>query len=143
MIGGRGVERVRATSSRCGEVGDRGSASVEFALVLPLLLVLVLAVLQVGIYVTNQLVVEGAARSGARQAAVSLDDATVTDAVTGAAAGLDPAALEVTIARGDGAGSPVTVTVVYRAAAIVPAVGWLFPSTVELTATATMREETG
>ena len=48
----------------------RGSAAVEFALVLPLLLVVGLALLQVGLLTKDQLIVQEAARAGARQAAV-------------------------------------------------------------------------
>jgi Flp pilus assembly protein TadG len=45
--------------------GERASASVEFALVLPLVLIMGLALLQVGLLVKDQLVVEGTARAGA------------------------------------------------------------------------------
>src|SRR5207245_11209466 len=55
----------------------RGSAAVEFALVLPLLLVVGLALLQVGLLTKDQLIVQEAARAGARQAAVSNDDGSV------------------------------------------------------------------
>jgi Flp pilus assembly protein TadG len=46
--------------------GDRGTAAVEFALVLPLVLTITLALLQVGLLVRDRLVVESAARAGAR-----------------------------------------------------------------------------
>src|SRR5256885_67391 len=63
----------------------RGSASVEFALVLPLVLVVGLALLQVALFAKDQLVLQEAARAGARQAAVSHDDGSVRDAATAAA----------------------------------------------------------
>ena len=43
-----------------------GSAAVEFALVLPLVLVMALALVQVGLLVRDRLLVESAARAGAR-----------------------------------------------------------------------------
>ena len=46
--------------------GQAGSAAVEFALVLPLVLVLVLALVQVGLIARDRLLVEAAARAGAR-----------------------------------------------------------------------------
>src|SRR6266508_5837338 len=100
--------------------GERASASVEFALVLPLILIMALALLQVGLLVKDQLVVEGAARAGARQGAVTTDDAEVTGAVEDAAVSLDIERLEVQIQRGGGVGTPVTVVVVYHAPVAVP-----------------------
>lgn len=45
---------------------ERGTAAVEFALVLPLLLMLTLALVQVGLLARDRLLVEAAARAGAR-----------------------------------------------------------------------------
>jgi Flp pilus assembly protein TadG len=49
-----------------------GTAAVEFALVLPLLLVLTLALVQVGLLVRDRLLVEAAARAGARRSILLL-----------------------------------------------------------------------
>ena len=51
---------------------DRGSAVVEFALVVPLVLLLLLGVVEVALVARGQLMVISAAREGARQAAASL-----------------------------------------------------------------------
>jgi Flp pilus assembly protein TadG len=115
---------------------------VEFALALPLVLILALAILQVGLLVKDQLVIEGSARAGARQGAVSREDADVIRAVKEAAVGLDPSRLEVRIDREQGAGSSVAVRIVYRAPVVVPLVAWLFPDVVDLGAKAIMRQET-
>jgi Flp pilus assembly protein TadG len=45
---------------------ERGTAAVEFALVLPLVLVVTLALVQTGLLVRDRLLVEAAARAGAR-----------------------------------------------------------------------------
>ena len=45
---------------------DSGSAAVEFALVLPVVLVVALALVQVGLLARDRLLVEAAARAGAR-----------------------------------------------------------------------------
>jgi Flp pilus assembly protein TadG len=121
---------------------DRGSAAVEFALVLPILLMLALALVQVGLFVRDDLVLAGSARAGARQAAVSADDESVHAAVTQGAPGLDPTRIDVTISRTE-RGGPATVSVAYSAVQAVPFVGWLFPSSVTLRATAVMRQEFG
>ena len=120
---------------------DRGSAAVEFALVLPLVLTVALALLQVGLVVKDQLVLQGSAREGARQGAVSRDDSSVREAVLGAAATLETRHLEVAVQREGDAGTPVTVRLLYRAPVVIPLVRWLFPSAVELSAAATMRQE--
>jgi Flp pilus assembly protein TadG len=66
---------VTSTSSRSkDDAGERASAAVEFALVLPLVFIMALALVQVGLIVKDQLVVEEAARAGAREAAVTTDD---------------------------------------------------------------------
>jgi len=122
--------------------GTRGSAAVEFALVLPLLLALALALLQAGLLAKDQMMVQEAGRAGARQASVSADDASVEHAVSEAAAGLDPSALSTTVRRGPGQGTAVTVRVDYEDPITLPIVGWLFPSTVRLSAEVTMRQET-
>ena len=46
--------------------GQSGTAAVEFALVLPIVLAIVLALVQVGLLVRDRLLVESAVRSGAR-----------------------------------------------------------------------------
>ena len=71
--------------------GSVGSATVEFALVLPLVLVVVLALVQVGLLVRDRLLVEAAARAGARAAAVQDDPDAIASAALAAAPGLDPA----------------------------------------------------
>jgi Flp pilus assembly protein TadG len=125
------------------KTGERASAAVEFALVLPLVLTMALALLQVGLYVKDRLIIEGAARAGARHGAVSVDDEEVRREAIDSAASLDPDLVEVTVRREGGGGDPVSVTVVYHSPVVVPLVDWLFPSVVDLAATAVMRQETG
>jgi Flp pilus assembly protein TadG len=120
---------------------QRGSAAVEFALVLPLILVLALALVQLGLLARNELMVVQAARAGAREAAVTEDDAAVRAAAERSAVGLDGAAMDVAIARGGSLGDPITVRVRYAAPIEAPFVAWLFPSTVSLTASAVTRRE--
>lgn len=52
---------------------ERGQAAVEFALVLPIVVLFALGLLVAGIAVRNELAVELAAREGARAASVSAD----------------------------------------------------------------------
>jgi Flp pilus assembly protein TadG len=124
-------------------MGERASASVEFALVLPLVLIMTLAVVQVGLLVKDQLIVEECARAGARQASVSTDDSSVSAAALEAAVSIDPGRLTVTVDREGTGGTPATVRIHYAAPIVVPLVTWLFPTTVDLSADAVMRQEGG
>ena len=120
---------------------QRGTAAVEFALVLPLVLAIVLALVQVGLLVRDRLLVESAVRSGARTAAVEPGDDAVRAAVLRAAPALEAGAITVATARAGTQGDPVTVTLTYEAPIKVPFVSWLFPSGVTMRAQATDRQE--
>ncbi len=122
---------------------ERGSAAVEFALVLPLVLVVVLGLVQVGLVARDRLLVEAAARAGARAAAVEPDDAAIASTALAAAPGLDPALASVSVARAGARGDPVTVRVVYEDPVRVPLVGWLVGTGITMAASATDRQEFG
>lgn len=119
---------------------ERGSASIEFALVLPILLILTLAMVQVGLLVRDDLVLTNAARAAAREAAVTSDDDRVRSAMEDAAASLRAEDIELSIERSE-RGHPATVRLRYPDRIVVPFVGWLFPSTVTLQGEASMRQE--
>jgi Flp pilus assembly protein TadG len=121
--------------------GERGSASVEFAAVLPLALIALLLVVQVALVVAQQLVVQHAAREGAREAAVWNDDARAREAAL-RAGNLDPDRADIEVTPSDRpVGTPVRVTVRYRVPLIVPYVSRFLPSETTLTAFAEYRVE--
>ena len=122
---------------------ERGSATVEFSLVLPLLLVLSLGLIQVGLLARDRLLVEAAARAGARAAAIQDDPAQVASAVRAAAPALDAATTVVSVTREGARGAPVTVLVTYDDPVRVPLVGWLVGSAIHMSASASMRQEFG
>lgn len=53
-----------------GHLGQRGQAIVEFAIVLPMLLILVFGILEFAFILTNQIELYNAARDGARAGAI-------------------------------------------------------------------------
>jgi Flp pilus assembly protein TadG len=119
--------------------GDGGQAAVELALVLPLVVVVLLAVVQVGLVVRDQILVVHAAREAAREAAVEpAADAPRRAALAGSALADDR--LSVTSSGRGGPGSRVRVEVRYRAPTAVPLVGKAVGD-LTLEATATMRVE--
>lgn len=117
----------------------RGSAAVEFALVLPLVLAAALALLQTGLLGREALLVAHAARDAAREAAVVLDEDRIREAAL--RSGLERSRAEVAVERRGSVGDPVTVRVRYRAALLVPFIRWMVPGEVVLRASATMRQE--
>ena len=93
--------------SSTGSDDESGQASVEFALALPIVVVMAFGLVLVGTAVRNELAVELAAREGARAAAVSASPgAAATVAATRAVA------LPIEVATTTDA-STVTVTVTY------------------------------
>jgi hypothetical protein len=122
---------------------ERGSAVVEFALLLPILLVMVLALVQVGVLARDRLLLAQAVRAGAREAAIQDSDSAVRDAAIAAGTGLDPGRLEVGVQRRGGRGDPVSVALSYDVHVPGILAGWLLPTTVTLTTSATARQEFG
>ena len=127
--------------SRSSEEGQRGSSTVEFALLLPILLLVLLALVQVGVLARDSLLLTQASRAGAREAAVQPSTDAVEHAVRDAAPGLAAERLSVNVAWSGARGSPVTVSVAYDAPVASLLAGWLLPGSVVLSSSATMRQE--
>jgi hypothetical protein len=113
---------------------DHGQATVELALGMPVLALVVLAVLQVGVVARNRLAVELAAREGARAAASSPSVGAARSAAERAIS-LRPIDLAVV-----DDGHTVTVTVRYVDHTEAPIVGAAMPDVV-LQATVSMAVE--
>jgi Flp pilus assembly protein TadG len=67
-----------------GKARDCGSAAVEFALVAPLLLLLVMGIVNYGLFFFDSISLRQGAREGARQAVVKLYGASCTTGTVGA-----------------------------------------------------------
>lgn len=80
---------------------ERGQTLVEFALVVPVLLVILFGIIQFGVVYRNYVTLTDASRVGARKAAVSRHEANPAGvaeaAVRGSASGLDQGELEVSV----------------------------------------------
>jgi len=74
----------------------KGSTSVEFALVLPLLMVLLFGIIEFGLIFKDVLAINQAAREGARAAAVGNTTSTVSARVTASATTLTTANITIT-----------------------------------------------
>jgi Flp pilus assembly protein TadG len=109
------------------------------ALALPLVVLLLLVVVQVGLIVRAQVLVTHAAREGARAAAVDADPTAARRAVE-ASTPLDASRLRVSVGNRGGAGTRVRVEVDYRVVTDLPLVGSLLPD-LTVTGVTTMRVE--
>jgi TadE-like protein len=116
-----------------------GQATVEAALVLPFVALLLLAVVQVGILVRAQVLVTHAAREAARAAAVDPDRNAAVDAAEHASS-LDARRMRVDVEGRGVRGSHVTARVTYDAPTDVPLIGALIGD-IHLGGEATMRVE--
>lgn len=116
---------------------DQGSSVVEFALVLPLVLILLLGIVEVAVVARSEIQLVHAAREGAREAAASSDTRRSVAAVR-TALGERGSAARVSVQRPAHVGEKATVTVLLAHTVAAPLLGGF---TVNLQARATMRVE--
>jgi Flp pilus assembly protein TadG len=131
---------------------DRGSVAVEFALLLPVLLLLIFGVIDFGRAINAQITLTQAAREGARLAALGYSTSAVTTRTQSAAIGLSPVpTVKVTTAcpAGAGIGVDAVVNVSYTFTFVTPVGAFAamfgtasFGSTLSLSATGEMPCET-
>jgi len=121
---------------------ERGASAVEFAFIVPLLIVLVLGIAEFGHAFQVQGTLSAAAREGVRTMALQNDPAAARAAVRTAAASLDPAVTDaqITLTPGacpelNGGNASVRLTIRYP----MPYLTGFFGSTVDLTGTGVMR----
>ncbi|MHA7208943.1 TadE/TadG family type IV pilus assembly protein [Arthrobacter sp. MDT1-65] len=123
------IERLRS---------ERGATAVEFALVVPVLLILLIGVIEFGRVYNAQLQLTAAARESVRVMAIQKQPATAQSAALAAAPGLSPALklenVKVTPSSCTST-TDVTVTISYS----VSLVSGLFANAIPLTGKAVMR----
>jgi Flp pilus assembly protein TadG len=135
--------RQAATGSRDRGPRDRGAAAVEFALLLPVLLLLIFGIIDFGRALNAQITLTQAAREGARLEA--LGELNVVTRTQTAATGLSPVTVTIvdTCPAGAGAGVDAVVQTSYNFSFITPvgAVASLFGGTISSSLTLTAQSE--
>lgn len=114
---------------------QHGAALLEFAIVLPVLLLLVMGILEFGWAFNGWITLTGAAREGARVAVVDANNANVTSAVTSHTTTFTTNPT-VNVDRSDEENVTVTVT-----GSLPPLVGFFQNNDFVITVDATMRKE--
>ena len=114
---------------------ENGSSSIEFALILPVLVLLLLGIFQFGLAYNNYLAITHAAREGARMAAVGQFDQA---AVAAQAYPVSPVSVSVSYPNGDAHGETVEVIVRANITIDLPVFG---VQNIPLTSRARMRIE--
>lgn len=123
---------------------QRGQALVELALVLPILLLILMAIVDMGRIYHGFLSVTTAAREGARQAALGRTDEQVRATAIVSATPLEADRITVSISPDIGlryAGANIEVRVEYQMAIITPGMQAFFPNPYVVIGKAVMKRE--
>jgi Flp pilus assembly protein TadG len=123
---------------------QEGQALVEFALILPILLLLVMGILQFGMMLNSYLSIENASREGARAGIIGRSDTEIKNTVISTSPSLDPNNVIVTITPTEAnrkSGETLTVKVTYNFILTVPIISSLFNNGIELNGQTSMRVE--
>ncbi len=109
---------------------EKGASAVEFALILPILIILVFGIVEFGIAFNNYITITHAAREGARIAAVDLNNPDLKNIIIERAYPVPITPDDITISTPEGTdiGDPVEVEITYNISITIPLVGsWDIP----------------
>jgi len=109
---------------------EKGASAVEFALILPLLIMLVFGIVQFGIAFNNYITITHAAREGARIAAVDLNNPDLKNIIIERAFPVQITEDDIVISTTEekNIGDPVEVEITYNISITIPLVGsWDIP----------------
>lgn len=125
-----------------GSLRDKGAAAVEFALVLPILVMLLLGVIEFGYAMFVQSTVAGAAREGARTLAITTNSASAVQAAVTAAQPAVNISGEVSANAAACSSTPVgsvTVSVKHTYTGLGGGIAWFFPHGISIRGKGVMR----
>lgn len=122
----------------------KGQSMVEFALVLPIIIVLFVGIFEFGQIFNAYLQINHASREGARTGALRGTDIEIEQSVTDSSPSLDPTLMIVTITPAEASrtrGESVKVQIDYDYQVVIGLVGDIISDNVTLTTQTTMRIE--
>jgi Flp pilus assembly protein TadG len=122
---------------------NKGQSVVEMALLLPVLLLILLGIIEFGRIYGAYMVINNAARDGARMGSVGSTSAQIQTAVINNTGSLNAANISVVVSKSGtgGRGDAVTVTIGYDIPIMAPFLGIVVDNPMHLEADMTMRIE--
>lgn len=123
---------------------EEGQSMVEFAMVLPVLILLLMGIIEFGRVISAYMVINNLAREGARFAAVGKTDSQITTLLFNESATLDQERLEVYFSPAYAdriKGEPLKVTVNYSVDLITPIIPDFLTNPLPISSECTMRLE--
>lgn len=123
---------------------QKGQSLVEFSIILPLLLLIIMGIVEFGMMLNSYLTLNNAARDGARYGVIGNSNAQIQSMITSSSPSLNSADLTITITPADGSrisGNTLTVNLTYNYKLTVPIISGLLGNSVQLKAQTTMRIE--
>jgi len=123
---------------------EKGQSLVEFAILLPLLLLLMMGILEFSLMLNSYLTINNSAREGARLGIVAGSNIEIKELILNISPNLDSKKLIVNITPLEGSrqsGGTLTVDVIYNYQVIIPIISNILGNVVVLKAQASMRIE--
>lgn len=123
---------------------ERGQALVEFALILPILLILIMGIVQFGLVLNAYITIENASREGARRGIVGSSDTEIKNLIIATSPNLEERNITVNITPNVGSrksGDTLKVEIVYNYNLSVPIISNIFNKVVTLKSQTSMRIE--
>ncbi len=123
---------------------EKGQSLVEFALVIPLLMLILMAIIEFGLMFNSYITISNASREGARLASLGGSDAAVIERVELVSHNIDISSITVTIAPGASGrvtGEMVTVLVEYDYEMLSPIISNILSPLINIESETIMRVE--
>jgi len=123
---------------------EKGQSLVEFAILLPLLLLLMMGILEFSLMLNSYLTINNSAREGARLGIVAGSNIEIKELIDNISPNLDSKKLIVNITPLEGSrqsGGTITVEVIYNYQVIIPIISNILGNVVVLKAQTSMRIE--
>lgn len=123
---------------------NRGQAMAEMAIVLPILLLLLMGMVDLGRIFHSYMVITNASREGARKAVLGCTDDIIRERVANTTTQLDNTVLDTSISPDPSlrkSGDLVTVQVNYHVNLLAPLINIMLPNPVPIQTATTMRME--
>lgn len=123
---------------------NKGQALVEFAIILPLLLLIIMGIVEFGMMLNSYLTIRNDSREAARAGIVGSSYTEMRDLIISISPNLDVNNLAVSVSPSDGnrkSGDTLTVIVTYKYHFTMPIISNIFNNDVILNAETSMRME--